>query len=172
MRIRWLSFILLLSIVLAGCAPSKAESVSSSRQNAASEELSPTSTENPPSLNNTLTPQETPSDPAIEHLVSLVKKNLAERLHIDTNSITLVKAVEVTWPDAALGCPSPGKVYAEVETPGYKIQLKADNKEYSYHTDRAEQFILCSVPNRDQAPSEIPVQPGEIDDDTPWMPVN
>ncbi|HMB23726.1 MAG: hypothetical protein ACM33V_12895 [Chloroflexota bacterium] len=81
--------------------------------------------------------------PPVEKFVSLAKEDLAERLKIATDQITLVKTADMTWPNAALGCPSPGKVYAQGRVPGYQIRLEAGGTEYVYNTDLSGQIILC-----------------------------
>jgi hypothetical protein len=73
----------------------------------------------------------------------LSKKDLAERLQIDAAGIVMVKTIEIVWPDAALGCPSPGMVYAQGRVPGYRIWLEAEGREYIYHTDLNGLVILC-----------------------------
>ena len=50
--------------------------------------------------------------PSADKFVNLAKQDLANNLKIDVSQISLVEVVEVTWPNAALGCPSPGKNYA------------------------------------------------------------
>lgn len=67
-------------------------------------------------------------------VVEQAKKDLAQRLNIAVQSIELVGRVEeVTWPDASLGCPEPGMLYAQVLTPGYRFQLATGGKIYQYH---------------------------------------
>jgi hypothetical protein len=64
----------------------------------------------------------------------LALADLAARLSVAPDAIT-VKAVEsIDWPDASLGCPQPGMMYAQVITPGYRIVLEVDGKSYEYHT--------------------------------------
>jgi hypothetical protein len=84
-----------------------------------------------------------PGPPPIEKFVSLAKKDLADRLQIDMNRITLRKTVAMVWPNAALGCPRPGKVYQTGKIPGYQISLVAPHVEYVYNTDWINQVILC-----------------------------
>ncbi|MFQ5886210.1 MAG: hypothetical protein ACE5II_03135 [Anaerolineae bacterium] len=74
-------------------------------------------------------------------LVDLAKGNLARRLGVGVKEVTLVSAEAVEWPDASLGNPQPGMVYAQVIIPGYKIILSAGGQEYEYHSDQ-ERVIL------------------------------
>lgn len=91
-------------------------------------------------------PEGAKEEPAIESetlakLVELAKDNLARRLGVGVKEVTLVSAEAVEWPDASLGNPQPGMVYAQVVTPGYKIILSAGGQEYEYHSDQ-ERVIL------------------------------
>lgn len=56
-------------------------------------------------------------------------------------SIRLAGAEAVDWPDAALGYPRPGQVYAQVISPGYRVRLELpDGRAVECHTsaDRVE----------------------------------
>lgn len=65
----------------------------------------------------------------------LAKKDLAEKLKIPEASIEVLKVISVEWPDASLGYPEPGMVYAQVITPGFAILLLVENTLYEYHSD-------------------------------------
>lgn len=157
MKIRWLSLILLLSLTLASCVPSEAEPSPSNPQEAPSEEPSSISTENPLQFNNTPESTEMSSNPPpAEKFVSLTKQELAKHLKIAVDEITLVSTTEMTWPNAALGCPSPGKVYAQGKVPGYQIRLETGGVEYVYNTDLLGQVVLCPQYDPDNPASLIP----------------
>jgi len=111
-------------------------------------------------------PTQPPPSSGMEGLIEKAKEDLAQRLAIDVENINVLEARAVVWPDASLGCPQPGIVYAQVQTAGYLIQLEANSEIYEYHMDTGEQVILCENP---EFPI-IPVKPGEIDDGKPWMP--
>jgi len=85
-----------------------------------------------------------PDPDAADPLVELAKADLADRKGIDKEDITVVSVKGVNWPDASLGCPEPGMVYAQVITPGYRIMLSHAGKTYEYHTDRSNRVVLCS----------------------------
>ncbi len=40
-----------------------------------------------------------------------------------------------SWPNAGLGCPEPGRSYAQMVTAGFLIELEAEGRTYRYHTD-------------------------------------
>jgi hypothetical protein len=96
--------------------------------------------------------------PPVEKFVSLSKKDLASRLQIDASEISLVKTENIIWPNAALGCPRPGKFYPQGRIPGYRVWLNAEGKEYLYHTDYHGQVILCPESNPDVPGPATPTQ--------------
>jgi hypothetical protein len=104
----------------------------------------------------TPTTQPFPSS-GMEFLVEKAKEDLAQRLSISVIEIDLIEAKAVTWPNASLGCPQPGMVYAEVLTPGYLILLNTDNEEYEYHASRSTEVIYCENPR-----SPVPGTPDDI----------
>ncbi len=77
-----------------------------------------------------------------QQMVYMAKEDLAKRLGIPADSITVESVDQVDWPDASLGCPEPGKMYAQVITPGFRILLKADGKTYEYHSG-ARHVVHC-----------------------------
>ncbi len=77
-------------------------------------------------------------------IVALAKSNLAERLTVSVDQISLVSVEATDWPDASLGCPQPGQVYAQVVTPGYRVVLEQAQKQYEYHTGLKGQMVLCT----------------------------
>jgi hypothetical protein len=77
-------------------------------------------------------------------LINLAKKDLAQRLSATVDQITVVSSTYMDWPDASLGCPQKGLVYAQVITPGYRIVLEQGQKQYDYHTSLAEAVVLCT----------------------------
>ncbi len=110
-------------------------------------------------------------------LTEKAKAHLAKLLDIDVSEIRVVEALAVYWPDTSLGCPQPGIAYAQMIVPGYRLVLEANGQQYPYHTTLAGQIILCKV--QEAGPSTetplrplLPVNPTEIQDGQPWMPVN
>jgi len=74
--------------------------------------------------------------------IEQAREDLAQRLGMDIEEIEVVMVEAVEWPDASLGCPQPGMMYAQVITPGYRILLRAGDKTYEYHSDY-KRAILC-----------------------------
>jgi len=97
--------------------------------------------------------------------VQIAVGRLAAKLGIAADQVQVVSAQLVEWPDASLGCPKPGMMYAQVITGGYKAILSAQGKRYEYHTDMRIRAVLASVDGQpvDEAPAagarpqEVPV---------------
>lgn len=77
-------------------------------------------------------------------LVDKAVADLAGRLNIGADQVTVVSVVQKDWPDSSIGCPKAGTAYLTVITPGYQITLQAAGKQYDYHADsRQGTVILC-----------------------------
>jgi hypothetical protein len=68
--------------------------------------------------------------------------DLAARLDVNEDSITVVSAERVDWPDACLGVSQPDVACAEMITAGYRIILEANGQTYEYHTDGGSRAVL------------------------------
>ncbi len=71
----------------------------------------------------------------IPPVVDIAKNDLAKKLNITVEQVSVISIEKVDWPDTSLGYPEEGKMYAQVLTPGFRIVLKALNKSYEYHSD-------------------------------------
>jgi hypothetical protein len=61
------------------------------------------------------------------------KKDLAAQLAIPADAIKVLEGGEAMWPDASLGMPEPGEMYAQMLTEGFRVVLEAAGKTYEYH---------------------------------------
>jgi hypothetical protein len=77
-----------------------------------------------------------------QKVTDLARQDLATRLGIPPASIKTRSVRPTVWPDASLGCPKPGMMYAQVETPGYEIELEANGKTYQYNADQ-QRVVHC-----------------------------
>jgi len=111
------------------------------------------------------TPETGLSSPA-RWAIEAAKEDLSRRLGLSPQEISVVSVEAVPWPDASLGCPQPGMMYAQVITPGFRVVLEAEGHTYVYHSDGAGQIVLCHTDGENQAPSAK-----GITDNTPWLPV-
>lgn len=65
-------------------------------------------------------------------IVDRARRDLAQRLGIADDEVSVVSVTEREFPDAALGAPVEDEMSAQMITPGWRIQLKARNEEYEY----------------------------------------
>jgi WD40 repeat protein len=72
---------------------------------------------------------------------------------------------QVNYPDASLGCPQEGQVYAQVITPGYQFELTYGGTVYDYRVSADQTvIILCGTVSEGQATlTPTPVDPNQID---------
>ena len=69
------------------------------------------------------------AQPIVDQAVS----DLEQRLGVSAKDVTVQQVKETEFPDTSLGVPEPGKVYAQVVTPGYIVRLSVAGKTYEYH---------------------------------------
>jgi len=96
-----------------------------------------------------------PGEPAAEIMTQerliekLSKEKLAQHLDLEESQIEIVKTEKVDWPDASLGAPEEGMMYAQVITPGYKITMMTGSVLYEAHTDeQGKQVVLVKEGER------------------------
>lgn len=72
---------------------------------------------------------------------------LAQQQHLKPQDITVLSAESVQWPDQCLGVEIKGMTCAQSITPGYRVVLQANGKQYEYHTNQSgSAAILASAP--------------------------
>ncbi len=156
--------LLILTIILSGCASPALPATDTSTPPAPVEtkidEMQTLAiTQQPIQITPLDSPQMTPpaSRPISDFLNDLIeqsKQDLAQRLSVTTDALTLVDAREVTWPNSSLGCPQPGMMYTEVLTPGFLIVLSDGNWHYEYHAGQDGEVFYCQTPS-----SPLPGEP-------------
>lgn len=87
-----------------------------------------------------------PPGAGLPGLVDAARSDLAHRLGVSADAVTVLEAARVTWADASLGCPEQGMQYAQVLTPGYLIRLEAGGQEYEYHAGQGTALVTCEDP--------------------------
>ena len=140
-----LALIVALALV-AGCAPEGARDVTPTEQagpTATTERPTPTPEDTPASTDGIGAPPDVPAD--AEAAVAWAVADLASRLAVREDAVTLASIEAVDWSDSSLGCPQPGYMYLQVITPGYRIVLAADDATYAYHAAQgAENAVYCA----------------------------
>lgn len=79
----------------------------------------------------------------LEEATRSARADAAQRSGLAAESIELVKAEAVTWPDGSLGCPKPGMGYTQALVPGYRIRLRAKGAVLDYHLSDRGKLVLC-----------------------------
>lgn len=87
-------------------------------------------------------PVYTPGDDAVAFAVA----DLAFRLGVAEEEVTLVEQTEVVWRDGSIGCPVPGMSYTQALVDGSRIILEVGGEEYSYHQGGGRAPFLCENP--------------------------
>ena len=77
-----------------------------------------------------------PTNAQQNEAVEMAKAALAKKLGIGVAKVSVAKVEAVQWPDTSLGVPEPGKFYAQVIVPGFRIILSADAVQYEYHSGK------------------------------------
>jgi hypothetical protein len=91
---------------------------------------------------------------ALQPKVDWALKDAANRTQRDASQLRVALAESVTWPDGALGCPEPGRQYAQVLVSGYRIRIAAGAETLEYHGSMRGQPFLCP-PSRIQPPAAM-----------------
>lgn len=81
-------------------------------------------------------------------LIEKVRADLAQRVGIAASAAKVVRAESIEWPNGALGCAEPGKMYTQAIVPGYVVELEHAGKTYSYHASKNGYFTLCDKQTR------------------------
>ena len=82
------------------------------------------------------------------------KADLAERLGVDPDSITVAGVRKVNWRSGALGCPNSGMNYTQALVPGVLIMLEANGDGYGYHAKTNGKPFHCP-PERVEKPASV-----------------
>ena len=86
-----------------------------------------------------------------------VVADAAKRFKVAESAVVLTRAEQLDWPDASLGCPEPGRAYAQMLVPGFRVVAKTAAGEMLYHTDThgaARNCALVGVRPPASAPEE------------------
>ena len=84
-------------------------------------------------------------DPNAQRMTQLAKESMAKKFKVSEDQVHLSSVEAMIWPDASLGCPRAGEIYAQVLTPGFQILFEANGQSASYHTDDTSRVILCLI---------------------------
>jgi hypothetical protein len=80
---------------------------------------------------------------ALQAKVDWALQDAASRTQRDASLLRVTLVEAVTWPDGALGCPQPGREYAQVLVSGYRIRIAAGTETLEYHGSVRGQPFFC-----------------------------
>jgi hypothetical protein len=104
----------------------------------------PTAAQSIPSQPSVASPTAVSSpSPQANPAVDAAMAQAATRLGVARADLRIDRLEAREWPDASLGCPQQGVLYAQVLTPGYLVVLSGAGKQLEYHTDERAKVVLC-----------------------------
>jgi hypothetical protein len=71
-----------------------------------------------------------------EEAVEKARKDLAQRLGVNTNEIKEQLVEDADFPDMSLGAPAKDEMSGQMITPGWRIRLQARNKTFEYRANK------------------------------------
>jgi hypothetical protein len=84
-----------------------------------------------------------PASSVPEAVVRGAREAAARRLGVAPETVVVTGAQSVDWPDTALGCPEPGRAYAQVIVEGYRVAVSAGDRVIEVHTDGHGRAVIC-----------------------------
>ena len=155
MKTHQITFSLLLALALSSCAASPG-GARDPANSALPVEPSPVDLSNPttgpapestqaPAVDNFLDQAGlTPPATGEDQFVNLARQELAQRLKINSDQITVLKTTEITWTDITQGCaPAAGQTLSKGRLSGYRIWLQANGANYALHVGLDGKTFLC-----------------------------
>jgi hypothetical protein len=88
--------------------------------------------------------------PGGDEAAALARKTLAQKLGLAEDRILVEETLAVEWPNAGLGCPQKGMVYAQVVTPGHRVRLRVGDRTYDVHVGHGR-AVVCAGKGRGEA---------------------
>jgi hypothetical protein len=76
-------------------------------------------------------------------LLDKVRADLAKEQGVNAGAVKVIGSQFVNWPNGALGCPKRGVMYTQAIVPGYRIELEAGGRRFTYHAAARGGFKRC-----------------------------
>ncbi len=100
--------------------------------------------------------------PELEPVVEAAVADLESRPVTGSGPVTVVLARRETFPDGALGCPEPGKMYTQALVEGYRVVLARGDRAWLYTAGQDGVPGLCASGEKDGGRDFVP-PPGKRD---------
>ena len=91
-------------------------------------------------------PAEVSPAPVVASLAAVTEAALADaarRSGLERGALKVLSAEAVTWSDGSIGCPQPGRLYAQVLVPGWRVRIQAGATLLLYHASERGAPFLC-----------------------------
>lgn len=98
----------------------------------------------------------------LEPVVEAAIADLESRPDTGTGPVRVVLARSETFPDAAVGCPEPGKTYAQALVEGYRVVLARGDRAWLYTAAEDGVPRMCPSGEKDGGRDVVP-PPGKRD---------
>jgi hypothetical protein len=96
-----------------------------------------------------------PAEISMDRQIKDAIEDLATRVGVAADAITVREARSVQWRSGAMGCPKPGMNYTQALVPGVRLLLEANGTVYYYHGRNGRKLFYCPA-ERAQAPAYGP----------------
>ena len=93
-----------------------------------------------------------PESISMNQQITGATKDLADRIGVAVDVITVKDARSVQWGSGAMGCPKPGMNYTQALVPGIRLLLEANGTIYYYHGSTGKSLFYCPA-ERAKAPA-------------------
>ena len=93
-----------------------------------------------------------PESISMNQQITGATKDLADRIGVAADVITVKDARSVQWGSGAMGCPKPGMNYTQALVPGIRLLLEANGTMYYYHGETGKSLFYCPA-ERAKAPA-------------------
>ena len=100
--------------------------------------------------------------PGLEPVVEAAVADLELRPVTGTAPVRVVLARKETFPDGAIGCPEPGKMYTQALVEGYRVVLARGERAWLYTAGEDGVPRLCASGEKDGGRDFVP-PPGKRD---------
>ena len=89
-------------------------------------------------------PTPAPSWPAeADMAVRAAIQDMAARLQVKPDAVQVISVSATDWSDTSLGCPQPGRFYAQIIVQGYTLVLASGGQQAEYHADKKGRVVTC-----------------------------
>ncbi len=78
-------------------------------------------------------------------LLDQLRDDVAAQTGTSRAAVRVTSSEAVTWADSALGCGNASESALQVLTPGYRVVLEVQGRQFAYHSDRRGNFRRCPL---------------------------